>query len=484
MKSIAFLRNNNALDGAPLVDPFRFFCKLDELANVLLMNESFLIVSYGYEELPSLAHWLGLENLRALVESDSLKFLLLPQELATKQTAEDEFYFVLMGYYQNFDIHSPEGRLDLLKRACRNKFAPDGFTMPDELAKLIADKSWATGRDTFPKKFMALLVASARKVLELPPGANLPHSIRDLSKKIRMDESGIIRVQEGFTYDEAYREASLLTGALKDILVSYYFDVPLLHTSAFISSLSAHADGQELFDEKTKAFVQIVDLHRLPVVGDGVYSGSVTGDQIMALRNTQNARKFREWLLTNSGPANEIIANYLNETTQLIPQESIKWPAARLVTTSGIGIANTPLGILASFADFAFTRQTQKPAWKPNFFIRGDYEQSLSQSNHQGTRLPVDLSYLLNRGYKIIKHQASREGRLVVHLSDEPGSSINLHYGAEEAGFWKSQALEVIEKAPGASFHFECPSCGKNCRVISPGKPITAPRCRCSSNLF
>ena len=488
MGSIAFLRNNCGI--GPLSDPFRFSCKLDQLANMLLANESFLLVTQGYEEIPNMVDWLGRENFEKLIDDGIIQIVLLPLELAAKQDSDQQFHFVMIDYYPDLDIHVSEARCEhLLQRICAHELVPDGFSMPEELAKKIARKTWASGRDSFPKNFYDLMIASFRKILQDFPCEKLPEVIRGLNEEVEIDENGVFTVKAGYELEAVQGKCFMLAGALKEIIISYHFQIPLIHTSILISLLCEQQEAMtHLKDETVNAFTSVVNVHGLPLIGTGAYSGEITGNQVLSLRKTENGRRFRAWLEATDAASNGqgIIKDYINAATEILPKDSLIMPVCRLIASTVIGIVNTPFGVFASWTDFLYTNfGGKKPIWKPNLFIRGDYEKSLSQT-HTQAKVPVDISYLLRRGYRISSYQSRADQTLDVKLRSSDGSDVNLEYSSEDGPYWKSNALKIIaESENGCTFMFECSNCKANCRVISKGLPITTPNCgRCGTGLL
>ena len=476
MSSVAFVRN----DGRSNIDPFRFGCKLHEVANMLLTNESICLVTQCYEEIPTLVNWLGIDNFHRLLMSDELRFTLVPSQPFFDEREARELRLLSMDFGPGLNsLHLPDARLERLNLACSHYLAPTGFTMPDELAKLIAAKTTALD-GLINREFQKSLSNSFQAVVKNGVSESFPAGLEGLVDALAFDADGKVRIREGVDFGVYKAKSESLLQAVRELLIAFAFGAPLVHSSAFITSVGKLANDEVVLDEGNRAFREIVDLHGLPLIDSGVYTGEISAAQILDIRNSKQGVKFRKWLAdsTSTGKdSKEILTEYANAASAL-PKRSLFWPAVRLGTCCGVGVIWTIPGVILSAADFVYSNFIKKIPWQPNFFIRGDYEATVSQfASLTQTNVPVDVQYLIARDYRLDSFKLASDKRISVKLTRNGNEQANLGYGQADLSYWASHFPTIVASQPGQEFLLECSGCKKRSRVISPGREITLPRC-------
>ena len=91
-------------------------------------------------------------------------------------------------------------------------------------------------------------------------------------------------------------------------------------------------------DEQLLNFTSILDLNQMKNIRPAIEAGAVSLQDIVSIRTTDNAEKFREWMRkAGANDANEIVQLYNSATEQL---KSKSWPMkiTRIISTGGIGV--------------------------------------------------------------------------------------------------------------------------------------------------
>ena len=138
-----------------------------------------------------------------------------------------------------------------------------------------------------------------------------------------------------------------------------------------------HQGVETLLGEKLRAatgsasaegFIRVLDLAELPDVGGAVEDGRVDFSDVWTLRETPDARKFRDWLAAvDPEDPRQVERALVAALMARAPASGLGARALRLAATVGIGLLNPVAGVGASLADSVVDRLAM--GWRPRIFL-------------------------------------------------------------------------------------------------------------------
>jgi hypothetical protein len=496
-KTLISLENSEANFG----DFLKFPCKLDELANSLLLYDKLCILTTNYLELGNIIPWMGEEILCSLLEAGTIEFALVPYDVAFTQTRN------LITFYVNHsslsipeaDINNFQDRVEIVKASVgQYPYFTDFFTVSDRVARLIALNT-ITSDDYFFIKFPKNLKIIMREIIENIPAYKmstiLGHEF-DLKECTKFRDDGKLEViAPDSIYAKTYLRDDLfkIMKAVRELFISGYFYMNLVNASSFMNLFFGYLMFKHIIQEKNDVLSVITDYSDLTLIGRGVYDETITGLNVLHIRETKQGKRYRSWLsnlenLPQKGMQH--LAEYSELISAEIPPESRLKTSLKIIENRGVSDAlskqyeeeeshkNTSI-----FNDWYF-----KDKWNPHLFIRGEYQTSLSQSLHINLKEPADLLFLISRGCQVdyLKVNSDYSCSIKLRAFDE-NKIFELEYpGTPEFISYLTKSLpRIIEKSRSQDFYFSCGRCKTDNSINFTIMLISDIKCsRCGKSLF
>jgi ribosomal protein S27E len=482
-------------------DFLRFPCRLDEFANSLLLFDKLCVLTTNYLELGNIIPWMGEENFCSMIDSGKLEFALVPYDVSFTKTRNLITFYVFQSQLNipNLDLSKPLDRARLLKSTMEQyPYFHENVTLSDSVLRSVALHT-ITSDDYFFVKFPKNLKFTIREIIENIPGHKmstlLGHEF-ELRECTRFREDGKLEVTDpDCEYAVKYLKEDLLKllKAVKELFISGYFYMDIINASSFINLFFEYLMFKYVVHARNEAFIESLDFRQMNLVGKGVYDGSVTGLDVLFIRETSQGKKFRKWvtsLETLPLKGAELIAEYSHVVAIEIPRESVVKSNLKVLANKGVFPVTRDKFLQQSFnkENLIFTEWYFRDKWNPHLFIRGDFEESLTQSTHRGPEIPVDLLALIYRGCEVEYFKMKADYSYSVKLKTFNGGKVyNLDLpNTPDNMMYLAKNLASIRKSSGSEdFYYICPECDLENTIFSTIMPVTDIKCiNCNKSPF
>jgi hypothetical protein len=155
-----------------------------------------------------------------------------------------------------------------------------------------------------------------------------------------------------------------------DLLTSASSDYP---------AVSVPSDSEDLFRSKlsrsgihvdrVKDSIKLFALNDIPDIRPAISAGELGFDEVWKLRNSKNAREFREWLAkADPKDADQLVKLYISALKKQPFISSLPARAVRFIITSLVSVLAPAIGVAAGAAD-SFLVERMLSGYSPRFFI-------------------------------------------------------------------------------------------------------------------
>jgi hypothetical protein len=482
-------------------DFLKYPCKLDELANALLLYDRICILTTNYRELGNIIPWMGEDILCSLLETGTVEFALVPYDVAFTQTRNLITFYVCQSTQSvpNLNISNFHDRIQLVKASvAQYPFFPEPFLVSDKASRLIALNT-ITSDDYFFIKFPRNLKIIMREIIENIPSYKMSNILGHefaLKECTRFRDDGKLEIiNPDSVYVKKYLRYDLLKimKAVRELFISGYFYMNLNNASSFMSLFFRYLMFRHIIQDKTEVFEEILDYPDLTLIGKGVYDETITGLNVLHMRESKQGKKYRNWLNNMENlpmKGREHLLEYSELISAEIPPESRLRTSLKIIQNLGVTNSlrkqyetekarqNTSI-----FSDWYF-----RDKWNPHLFLRGEYESSLSQTMHNNLNEPTDLLFLISRGCELDYLKINADFSCSVKLKSADENRIyDLEYPdtPEYFTYIKNNLPAIIEKSGTQNMYFTCAHCRTENIIDFTIMLISDIRCdRCGNNLF
>ena len=348
---------------------------MGKLAEHLLLYDQVLLLTRNYENLTLLLRWMTIGTLESLLEQRAIGFIRTPGVLA----------YVPISLSKAKKM--PEGIVPVIGtwRASGERH-PDAFSDPEAATTLIASlKSWNHRKS----ESLARKVARVTRKFDLAEVARIavPSTISDIEKGenyLPIASSDVRQLDEL----SLHKAQQLLRLASLNVNLVIASRVPTsdIHTDALAEHMLRAKLASYLAQQRSEAWQALLQLRRLPDVPSAVREGRLQFSDVVKIRNTRNAARFREWFHTqpeNASPE-EMKSLYVDALSAAVPTDRLGVRALRFLVTEGVALLLSHLhslsGLVVSAAD-TFILDRFLSGWTPKVFLDDELGAYLSCSS-------------------------------------------------------------------------------------------------------
>lgn len=487
--TLLFCQNEN-----PAIDPISYPCDIGRVADALLLYERIAVATTSFREAIGLIHWLGVPTALELMRTGVLSFVYLqciPGPLAINRGA------LGLGLLHGASAHHPRREdpflrsTDDLKRYLSSFFhtadyLPEGWRTTEELLNGVVHST-----TLLPPEFPQRCLDFCRATLSSGTGKQLVRRAAAqfdepsvLSEGIQVDDGCTLLVgpsKRTIAADGNLRAVSLVTENIAEAFAVRWLGVeePLL------------AAGQEDLllnrDERETAFSEICRLEAIPRLSDAVFLEGITGEEIVRLRQEEDARRLRAWLSSHETQdrRDDIVGAYLRSVGRMANRDSLTFSGLRVLGALAVGLFNPVAGAVLSVGDWVFTRSYFREAWNPRVFV----DQSLRpvvpqmQAHRRKISIPLDVAPWLEAGWRLKSFHAHVDA-IEVELQRHPNETAHWTYGVDGRNLAavNRRIDSLIQTALCGVIYLDCPTCNTTNRVTtnrSSAMGAVCGRCRC-----
>jgi hypothetical protein len=469
------------------IDPVRFPCDIGRLADALLLYDRLIVVSESMRELIGLVHWLGRSQCSRLIQSGVLRFALLQHQPAVWRRQHDGSYGIIQALQTTRHHPNPDHGW-LRTQAELSHYLRSLFRDGNYLAE-----GWVASND------LANLIASATSILH----PDLAKTAVELTGKVLADPNQVDAIATRFR-SALGRPTSVAPGmrlegantiviptedantigdlnSFVDCMVELCVSAALASghlTSpageALLSEISRRSAPDGMADRET-SFREICALEGLPRFQDVVFTGEVSAESILRLREQPDAERFRSWLSANQSPTGEgrsALQAYYRSIDKVFIRDSLPLSVLRIVGTLGISCVNPIAGVAVSVLDWLFGRLCLTPQWSPKVFVDGALGPMISQRRavERPPYIPTDLYTHLRDGWRVEQFEHT-PAKTLVRLARELGESVEWEYdnAPEELAVLNARMEQFFIHSHG-DLIITCLSCSRKNRI--PGRTL------------
>jgi hypothetical protein len=118
-----------------------------------------------------------------------------------------------------------------------------------------------------------------------------------------------------------------------------------------------------------KGYLSILELRNIPNVGKAVAQGEISFEDLLKIRQNNNSVKFRSWLRNNdTKDPEELKKLYVDSLEKKLWIETLPGKSLRFAITTGIGVINSPVGLVISVIDNFYLERWMK-GYSPKIFL-------------------------------------------------------------------------------------------------------------------
>lgn len=477
------------------IDPLKYPCDIGRIADALLLFEKTTIVTDSFHEVIGLLGWMGNSLFIELIRDQSISFTLV-------QTPPQPFVF-------NGGEYSI-GRMSAGTHLFRDPSDPvirNTAELRHYLISLFKDAEYLPPDWHYSEEVIDAIVSATNIMPETFPDECIPFLHLVLS------ENTILKKVE-LEFQSRWGADCSIVGRLKKLKEGYVFDTPSDKDFMFFSELVSGAYeiaissvvsgrsiaswlGSNIIDSSLNMYVgntgsresllrTIYHIEELPRLENAVFLDEIPASEVVKLRNTRAAVKFRNWM-TSAEEVNhgDLLKAYMRELAACAKQQSILFSAMRLIGVTAIGLINTPIGAGIGALDWIVDKFRGRLGWNPKVFVDDALSSTLSQcSAAKRLRIPIDPITLLNNRWRVKEFRYTSAGtQLNFHRGE--AESFNIGYSSDGRDLaMLNRRIDDIIVSSDCDLFFECNVCRRINRLPG-GKRVEAVRCSaCKSPLF